>query len=124
MERTMLPHLAMLDTTSISLHIRYTHTPVQLLTPLSVYGRDRQLWSWRAGVLQSLAPPTLIKHTVRSYSMSTRSLDSYRHVCLVRVGAKLCRTPKLPIPGVGYKENICHFYKYFHLQYMVNFTLW
>ncbi len=34
--------------------------------------------------------------------MSSRSLESYSQVCLIWVGAKLCRTlgPKLPIPGI------------------------
>ncbi len=43
--------------------------------------------------------------------MSSRSLESYRQVCLIRVGAKICRTPdhpgpKLLIPGLLYVPDI------------------
>jgi len=61
-----------------------------------LWARVSQTWSWRAAVLQSLAP-TLVKHTYLWLSTDPEDLDELAQVCLIRVGAKLCRTVTLQV---------------------------
>ncbi len=60
------------------------------------YFRSRlsKLWSWRAGVLQSLAPAPW--NTPESANQAlTRYTRRFRAGVLRQIGAKLCRTPAL-----------------------------
>ncbi len=73
-----------------------------------VYARDRQLRSWRAGVLQSLAP-TQIKHTCRYPSSDLEDIDYLLQVCLIRVGAKLCLSLVYAVFNFTLCRTVCSF---------------
>ncbi len=63
---------------------------------------------WETSVLEGHCPaalaPTLIKH-IRANECILRSLESYRQVCLIGVGAKLCRTVEFPSLAPRHKHT-------------------
>ncbi len=65
----------------------------------SVYVRAVQSWSWRAAVLQILAP-TPIKHSWTEVIKVSRITTIFQAGILEQAGAKICRTGP-PCPGLN-----------------------
>jgi len=65
--------------------------PAALSADLTLQCRGLKLNSWRTTALRSLAPT----HTCLEVSIDPEDLDYLDQVCLIRVGAKLCRAMAL-----------------------------